>query len=256
MAESPILAEQEIRDRIKELAPFHHYVDLPYGLNTFLCNEPNQNGNRRRMSMVIDHGWPALLKACGGSLDGLRVLDVACNSGGYSVYATRTGAREVVGFDVVEQYIEQANFVREALGPEFSGMQFRKLGVEEVSVDALGTFDVTLCFGILYHMQDPVSTMQKIASVTERVMFLGTTTFNPPSRWPRRDLDQAIWRMNVRNPDGTTASGWLDEPKMQFEPTPRAVMDLLRFLGFSKVTPVESSGNGGPRINGLFLAVR
>jgi 2-polyprenyl-3-methyl-5-hydroxy-6-metoxy-1,4-benzoquinol methylase len=249
------LTEQQIRDRIRDLAPFHHPIDLPYGLNTFLENAPDQ-GTRNRLPSVMSHGWPALLDACGGSLDGLTVLDVACNCGGLSVQAAKSGAKHVLGFDVVDRYIEQANFVKAALAQEFPEIEFRKLNVEDLSPEAVGTFDVTLCFGILYHLQDPVSTMQRIASVTERVLFIGTKTYRPPSRRARREVDQSLWRMNIRTPDSkeTTANGWVDKPKCQFEPTPRAVTDLLRFLGFGQITRPTKNRRGRPE--GLFLAQR
>jgi 2-polyprenyl-3-methyl-5-hydroxy-6-metoxy-1,4-benzoquinol methylase len=249
------MTEQQIRDRIRDLAPFHHSIDLPYGLNTLSENPPGV-GHGNRMSRLMSNGWPALLNACGGSLDGLTVLDVACNCGGYTVEAAKAGAKRVLGFDVVDRYIEQGNFAKEALAHDLQGIEFRKLSVEDVSPETLGTFDVTLCFGILYHMQDPVRTMQSIASVTTKILFVGTKTFHPPTRWPRRELSQSLWRMNIRKPDpqAGTANLWVDKPRVQFEPTPRAVIDLLRYLGFSKVTNLPSTENGKP--SGLFLAIR
>jgi 2-polyprenyl-3-methyl-5-hydroxy-6-metoxy-1,4-benzoquinol methylase len=252
-SEAP-LTEEQIRNGIRDLAPFHHPVELPYGLNTVSENAPGV-GHQNRISRLKNYGWPDLLKACGGSLDGLTVLDCACNNGGLTVEAARAGAKHVLGFDVVERYIEQANFIKAALAEELPQIEFRKMGVEDVSVEALGTFDVTLCFGILYHMQDPVKTMEAIASVSKKILFVGTKTFRSPSRWPRRDVEQAVWRMNIRKPDlkPTTANAWVDEPKVQFEPTRKAVVDLLRFLGFPQVTNLRTA-EGGP--SGLFLAQR
>jgi 2-polyprenyl-3-methyl-5-hydroxy-6-metoxy-1,4-benzoquinol methylase len=242
-----LLTEEQVRDGIAELAPFRHPIDLPYGLKT-----ASREKDAIRVSRVMSHGWPALLDACGGSLDGLSVLDAACNSGGYSFAAARSGAKHVLGFDVVDRYIEQANFVKAALAQDFPGIEFRKLSVEDVSPDAVGTFDVTLCFGILYHFPDPVSAMEKLASVTGRVMFVRTMLYSPPSRWPRREVDQSVWRTNIRTPDSkeTTANLWVDKPKYQFLPTPRAVIDLLRFLGFSQVTHLPAP------VKGWFMAIR
>jgi SAM-dependent methyltransferase len=253
ISETP-LTEQQIRDGIRDLAPFHHPVELPYGLNTVSENAPGV-GHQNRMNRLKNYGWPELLQACGGSLDGLTVLDCACNNGGLTVEAAKAGAKHVLGFDVVDRYIEQANFIKAALAQELPEIEFRKMGVEDVSVEALGTFDVTLCFGILYHMQDPVSTMQAIASVTKKVLFVGTKTFTPPKRWPRREINQSVWRMNIRKPGptATTANAWVDVPKIQFEPTRKAVTDLLRFLGFSQITNLRTASGG---LSGLFLAQR
>jgi tRNA (mo5U34)-methyltransferase len=244
------MTEEQIREGIRELAPFRHAIDLPYGLNTFQDNSAGEGHNNRVRR------WPALLEACGGSIEGLSVLDVACNCGGWSVEAARSGAKRVLGFDVVDRYIEQANFVKAALAQELPQLEFQNLTVADLSPDAVGTFDITLCFGILYHLQDPVSEMQKIASVTERLMFITTMLFKPPSRWPRRDVDQSLWRMKVRSPrkeETSTANRWVDKPRIEFAPTAKAVIDLMRFLGFDKVTSLPRR-NGEP--SGMFIAQR
>ncbi len=244
------LTEEQIRDRIRELAPFRHSIELPYGLNTFQENSPGEGHNNRVRR------WPALLEACGGSIEGLSVLDVACNCGGWSVEAARSGAKRVLGFDVADLYIEQANFVKTALAQELPQLEFRKLSVDDLSPESVGTFDITLCFGILYHLQDPVREMQKIASVTERVMFITTTLFNAPSRWPRREIDQSLWRMKTRSPrkeETSTANRWVDKPRIEFAPSAKAVVDLVRFLGFEKVTILPRK-NGKP--SGMFIATR
>jgi SAM-dependent methyltransferase len=244
------LTEQQIRDGIRDLAPFRHAIDLPYGLNTFVENAPGQ-GHRNRIRR-----WPALLEACGGSIEGLTVLDIACNCGGWSVEAARSGAKRVLGFDVVDRYIAQANFVKAALSEELPQLEFRNLRVEDLSPDTVGTFDITLCFGILYHLQDPVSAMQAVSSVTDRVLFVVTMLHRPPSRWPRRDVNQSLWRMKVRSPrpeHTSTSNLWVDEPRIEFAPTAGAVTDLLRYLGFDKITSLPKR-TGEP--SGMFIAVR
>ncbi len=64
-----------------------------------------------------------------------------------------------------------------------------------------------------------------------------------------------MWRMNIRKPGpkATTANAWVDAPKIQFEPTHKAVTDLLRFLGFSQITNLPTASGG---LSGLFLAQR
>jgi SAM-dependent methyltransferase len=256
------LTEQEIRERVSELAPFHHAVALPYGLSTYVPGPSPRDVDRTRVSNLVRHAWPSLLEACGGSLDRLRVLDAACNCGGFSVEAAKSGAAHVVGFDVVDRYLEQAAFIKEVLG--YKNIEFRKLAVEDVSPDTIGTFDVTLCFGILYHLQDPVRSMQALAAVTERVMLVDTDVLRLARRLPRLFSDRPLWQMSIAMPGASrTASTnlWRDGTSCQFNPTPRAVIDLLHFLGFDQVTrlPVTQKGlerryDDGTRAT--FLAVR
>lgn len=64
-------------------------------------------------------------------------------------------------------------------------MEFRKLDLYELSGESVGMFDVTFCFGLLYHLEDPVGGMRKLVSVTRRAILVDTNTMpgddNAPS---------------------------------------------------------------------------
>lgn len=111
----PTMSEADLRFQIAELAPFHHAIDLPFGLNTY---DESMRGNERQSMGRIDsfkkHVWSRLLAQFDGTLAGKRVLDVACNCGGFSLLAADAGAAEVRGFDSEERYIQQAQFVKAA----------------------------------------------------------------------------------------------------------------------------------------------
>jgi SAM-dependent methyltransferase len=57
------------------------------------------------------HFMPYVIQAHDGSLRGKRVLDIACNSGFWSIQCGLLGA-EVVGFDARQELIEEANLIR------------------------------------------------------------------------------------------------------------------------------------------------
>lgn len=214
---------------------------------------------------MLGHAFPALLDLCGGSLGGLRVLEVACNSGGFSVEAARQGAEYVLATDVVDQYVEQAGFVRDALA--LDNVEVKKLSIYDVNPDTVGgEYDITLCFGLLYHLEDPVLAMRKLAAVTRRVMVVDTNTLPTPDGDRR-----ALWRMNLapevnlttdeeHNPRSTT-NLWRDRDYLQFEPSNPAVHRLLRFVGFDKVRRVKPVSEGLSDVyyngrRGTFLAMR
>lgn len=109
------ISKEALQASIERLAPFHHAIDLPYGLSTYVPTASRQNRERTRMKTLLDHAWASTLEACGGTLEGKRVLDIACNCGGFAVQYARAGAEHVLGIDTEPHYIEQANFVKEAL---------------------------------------------------------------------------------------------------------------------------------------------
>jgi tRNA (mo5U34)-methyltransferase len=252
------MTEQEIKHQVQRLAPFHHDVELPFGIRTCLPELSRREAERTRFSTLVRHGFPTVLEMCGGSFHGLRVLDVACNCGGFSMYAAQHGADYVLGIDIVDRYLEQADFLRRASGHR--QIEFKKLSVEEIDEERVGQFDVTFFLGILYHLENPILGMKRVASVTRRMVVVDTNLMR--SAFMRGPM----WRMNFpavatdQSKDFST-SLWRTERVCQFEPTKEAVMQLLAFVGFPHVTLIKPTEKGlEPRYyrgkRATFVAVR
>ena len=255
------MTEGQLRERVRELAPFHHAVELPYGVSTYLPDKNHRGVERTRVDSIMRHGWPQLLQACGGSLNGKRVLDIACNCGGFAVEAIKAGADYALGVDIVGRYLDQANFIREALG--YENLEFRNIDVYDLTPELVGMFDVVLCFGILYHLEDPIRGMKVMANLASHSMLVDTNMMRPKyvSRFFR---NRSLWKMDVvgvGKVKSETTNLWRQDLSCQFAPTERAVIDMLAFLGFDSVNflpPTEK--NLQPRYykreRGTFLAVR
>jgi SAM-dependent methyltransferase len=234
------MTEQAIRSEVHRLAPFHHDVELPHGLRTHVPERSNRELERTRLPNLVKHLWPSMLEVCGGSLRRQRVLDVACNCGGFSVQAAKSGADYVLGIDIVDRYLEQADFLRRVL--DLRQVEFKKLGIEDLDASHVGHFDVTFCFGVLYHLENPILAMKRLSAVTRRLVAVDTTVTPPGSQ---RD---PIWVMNfppaanARAKDATSL--WRPKGACQFTPNAPAVIELLRFLGFRDVRQLEPAADG------------
>jgi tRNA (mo5U34)-methyltransferase len=261
------LTEKELKEEIYRLAPFHHNVELPYGLTTYVPELSCRPIEYTRLKNLLRHAFPALLDVCGGSLAGKRVLDVACNCGGFSVEAAKLGAKYVLGFDVVERYIEQANLIKRAL--KLESVDFKLMDINMVDTSLTGQFDITFCFGILYHLENPVAAMKRLSSVTRKMMLVDTDLEVLSARrrpFCRFFTRRPFWLMNVASiasADSTsvTTNLWRKDRVVQFRPNEAAVIDLLKYLGFDKVLKLrptlkdlEKRYHAGAR--GTFLALR
>lgn len=253
------VSEQWIRAEIERLAPFHHDIELPFGLRTYDARLARRSYEESRLPNLLAHAWPTILDAAGGTFDGKRVLDVGCNCGGFSVAAVKSGADHVLGIDSAEKYIEQANFIKRALRLERLEFQHREISQLDPKQD--GRFDVSLCFGVLYHLEDPIGVMRKLAAVTRSVLVIDTDLV------PRTNLKRPMWEMNFPNPSGDSSvtastSQWRKGRKVgQFTPNPTAVVELLKFLGFEEVISLnpaddilEQRYKAGRR--GTFIGIR
>lgn len=240
-------SKAELQAAVERLAPFHHAIDLPYGLSTYVPTASRQDRERTRMQTLLDHAWPSILTACGGSLAGKRVLDVACNCGGFSVHAARAGADYVLGIDIEPHYIEQANLVKEAV--DLHNLDFQRLDLMDLDRSKHGMFDLVLFFGILYHLENPVLSLKRISAVAGHVLAVDTTLMKVPiinrilDRWP-------MWHMRRvagvdSNASNITTSRWRPKEFCQFSPNSRAVTNLLEYCGFANVERLK------PKVSGL-----
>ena len=92
-----------------------------------------------------------LIDRFAGPSHGLRLLDLACLEGLFAIEFARQGM-ETVGLEIRDAHLAKAEFARATLG--LANCHFVRGDVRQIPAQ-LGTFDVTLAAGILYHLDFP-----------------------------------------------------------------------------------------------------
>ena len=148
-------SEEEIREEFAK-GLWHYAYEFDGGLSfTARHNNPGLLSDvPERPLQRFRHFMPYLVEAENGSLQGKRILDIACNSGFWSIQCALLGA-EVVGFDSRPELIEQANLIKSIVG--IDNVTFKILDFWD-TLD--GTFDIVLNLGILYHLPSPLEVLQ------------------------------------------------------------------------------------------------
>lgn len=96
---------------------------------------------------------------------GLRTaLDAGCGIGWFSGVLADLGLR-TVAFDGREENVAEAR-------RRYPGVEFRCGDVESGEVRGLGTFDFVLCFGLLYHLENPFAAVRNLRALTGKAMLL------------------------------------------------------------------------------------
>jgi SAM-dependent methyltransferase len=86
-----------------------------------------------------------------------RVLDVGCRDGLFSFEAEKRGAQDIIGIDN-----DVSKGAIEFLIPYFkSKVRMYELNLYDLTLK-FGTFDIILCFGVLYHLRYPVWGLKKL----------------------------------------------------------------------------------------------
>lgn len=109
----------------------------------------------------------------GKPLNQTRVLDLGCLEGLYSVEFAKHGA-EVVGIEVRQANLEKALFAKQVLN--LDNLQFFQDDARNLSFEKYGSFDIVLCVGLLYHLDEPdvFHFIRKLKEVCRGVLILDT----------------------------------------------------------------------------------
>jgi tRNA (mo5U34)-methyltransferase len=155
------MPDTELQDAVNAIS-WYHKMPLPGGIVT-----PGESDTAR--------GLPRLRLP--ERLDGLSVLDIGAWDGFYSFEAKRRGAARVLATDSYSWagpgWGSKAGFLlaRQALGLDVEDLD---IDVMELSPERVGTFDVVLLLGVLYHLKDPITAVERAASVTNRLLVVET----------------------------------------------------------------------------------
>lgn len=218
-----IASRADIRSRILELAPWYQNIEVADGVWT-----KDLDGDRDIFSGHDIPGplWRAIAKDL-PDITGWRVLDIGCNAGYMSFAVKRLGAGSVLGVDsnlgAAASFIDQANFCRDLLGLD---VEFREQSFFALEPDA--PFDLVLFCGVLYHLEDYATALDKVKALTV----------------PTRGL---VVLETAAEPLTRTCPGMADyrgDTSTYFVPSLAVLLELVRERGFN----VEIVRNLGQRI--------
>jgi len=164
------------------------------------------------------HFMPYVIEAQGGTLAGKRILDIACNSGFWSIQCALMGA-DVIGFDARPELIAEANLLKRITGAD--NVEFRVLDFWQMSPETIGTFNVVLNLGFLYHVPKPLEALEGTKMMSRKHILLDTAVhtsdeFTIHLKWEEpSDIRMAASEGIVALPTGPSVELMLRHLKMK-----------------------------------------
>lgn len=93
-------------------------------------------------------------------------LDLGCGVGHFSAVLQENGFA-ATGADARVENIEEAK-------SRHPGIVFRVADAEDPAISLLGKFDLVVCFGLLYHLENPLRAMRNLRCLTDKLLLLGS----------------------------------------------------------------------------------
>ncbi len=116
----------------------------------------------------------------------LKVVDLGCLEGGYAVEFAKLGF-ETLGIEAREENVEKCNYLKADLN--LSNVEFVTDDVR--NLEKYGKFDIVLCYGLLYHLNDPIDFLKILSGCTNKLLLLNTHFA------PERDLRYDLGFLNT-----------------------------------------------------------
>ena len=210
-------------------------------------------------------------------LENKTVLDIGAYDGFYSFEAEKRGARRVVALDHYVWSVDLANAIKywreckergivPAASQQMLHWQPDKLPgkrgydvahkalnsrVETVvgdfmtmNLEPLGTFDVVLFLGVLYHMENPLAALKRVAALTRDTAIIETHAIRVPG-YEHLEFCE-FYSSNQLNGD---VSNW-------WGPNFKALTGMCRAAGFNRVEVVAGHVESTPPAKSLYRRAR
>jgi glycosyltransferase involved in cell wall biosynthesis/SAM-dependent methyltransferase len=238
-------AHRRLQAEIDAIPYWWHCIDLGDGVVTPGAKYGDLAGMRAE--------WDGLALS---DLRGATVLDVGAWDGFYSFEAERRGAARVVALDHFVWSIDPAAAVADGRftgvpdaesapgvwdperlpGKRGFDLAHRALGsrVESVvvdfmtaDVDELGSFDIVLFLGVLYHMRDPLGALRRLRALTGGVAVIESEAIVVPGQ-----EDRAVCEFLSGDQLNADPTNW-------WVPNLRALHDMCEAAGFGRTETVR-----------------
>ncbi|MBQ0959071.1 methyltransferase domain-containing protein [Ideonella sp. 4Y11] len=222
------------RALLKEVPPneWGYFMPLAPGLGTLgalgSLSVPQATSRWRslyRLNFIMD----GVSQLVGGRLDGLSLLDIACNWGAFAIEAALRGAQEVDGFDIRTQNIERARRLSGYFGTEAR----TRFSVADVyAFQPQRSYDIVLNLGLMYHITKPYELVRATHALCNHMAVFDTVVHREP-------FSGFILGTGEHAPEhAATATG------CELHPTYRALIELAYLAGFKEV--IELKGEPDP----------
>lgn len=177
---------------------------------------------------------------------GLSGVDLACHEGFFSFDLARRGFSDVLGIDARQEHVDDALQMAKALGHDnFRGMQS---DVHAINTAELGQFDVVLCLGLIYHLENPIGALRQARALCRRVCLVETQVgpnLSGPLDWGSYQFVKPMMgSFAIIDETEETHGPEMSTTGICLAPSVEALMWIMQKIGFNRVELLHPPADG------------
>lgn len=140
--------QKYIQNFVSKLGPWYQTINFDGIIST--------RGGPYKNIVSGEREWKNFSTLIPDSLEGMRILDLGCNAGYFSMMSSLMGAKKVIGVELNKTFFNQTNFVKEYFEfkyhTKFHNVEFIQKDISDVNLLEVGPFDYVYALAILYHI--------------------------------------------------------------------------------------------------------
>lgn len=222
----------EILSEIEELKKWRYH----HGLDELKQRNDTYHAYCRRIDCMKD-----MLRSAfdhfGIKTQGTRIADLAASEGFFSNFMVEEfGAKEAHCFEINLDQVHRAHLIHALKG--IDNVKYWRTDFETTGW-ALGlkkSYDIVLCLGIIYHLQNPFLFLRNLYEVTNKVAVVESDT-----PVVKGDLHPKEFSRISLNRDVVTLEKGVVRQLIEFRPNREALIAMLHAVGFKKVVALPPS---------------
>ena len=231
------------RERRALERPWFYPFRLPSGRTVPTYGQGELDAIHHTRTRMLD---AALDREFAGGFLELSAIDLACHQGWFSAHLAQRGFGSVLGVDAREEHVVDAGLIRDLLG--LDRLRLQRCDVMALDAVALGTHDIVLCMGLIYHLENPVGALRIARALCKRLCVIETQIVPGLSGW----VDYGSFRFvrplkgsfGIIDETGETHGPEASTTGICLVPSLDALLWILDRIGFARceVLPVPEAG--------------
>lgn len=158
----------ELLEKVRAREWFYTF-DLPDGSQTVTYHGGELDAIHDTRWRLLEHSLEGVYP---DGYESLTAIDLAAHQGWFAMNLARAGLRRVTCVDQRESHVQDSRLMATLQG--FGDMRFLHSDIFDLDAEALGTFDVVLMLGLLYHLENPVGALRLARALCRDTLYLET----------------------------------------------------------------------------------